>query len=276
MKRTLSIVSLAVAAAAFSCNALAQKLDASKLTDADITSIVERMASSGALDKAMDASVKRFAQAQQAQAAQQRDNEAKRSSDMAKNARKVDASRDHIFGNPAAQYSYIVYTDLECPYCKEHSGKPEEASKTFDDKVNVVMRQLPLPMHGEVARKEAIAAECVAKQAGSNGFFSFINKVFAATALNGKGVPDGDAGLLVFAKESGMKDEGAYKVCLNDPKIAQLVQDDLKDGELAGVRGTPGNIIRDNKTGVSIAAHGYSQGGAKAIAQSIKSAFDLK
>lgn len=226
--------------------------DASSLAD----QIVQKLETSGALDRMLDKAVDRRIQRDQAERAKAQQEQARKASLLARNARPVSDSRDHIYGNPKAEISVIVYSDLECPFCKRFNGTPEAAIKQFGNKVNMVWRHYPLPMHGEIARKEAVAAECVAKQAGDTAFFAFINQVFEKSALNGKGVPNGDEGILALAKSVGAKDEKAFDACMRDPKMARLVDEDFEDGGKSGVRGTPGNIVRNNKTGASAGVPG--------------------
>jgi protein-disulfide isomerase len=244
----------------------------SKLTDSDLNAMIDQLTKSGKLDTAINAGINRFVAAQKTEAAKAQETEKTKRGELAKNARKVNPARDHIYGNAKADWSYIVYSDLECPYCKMHSGMPEGAARLVGlDKVNVVFRHLPLPMHGDNAKKEAVAAECVAKQAGNDGFFKFVNDVLKTSQLNGQGLKDGDAGLAKLAVSAGAKDESAFVSCMQDPKSTENVKEDLEDGTKAGVSGTPGNIIRNNKTGLSVAAHGFDQGGESSIAAHIKS-----
>lgn len=250
---------------------LAKASAAGRYSEGELNSIIEQLTKSGKLDSAIDAGVKRFVANQQMAAAKAQDAEQAKRADQAKNARKVNPARDHIYGSPKAEWSFIVYSDLECPYCKAHGGMPEGAAKIVGlDKINVVFRHLPLPMHGDTAKKEAVAAECVAKQAGNDGFFKFVNDVLKTSQLNGQGLKDGDAGLAKLAASSGAQDEAAFASCMQDPKSSDNVKEDLADGSNAGVAGTPGNIIRNNKTGLSVAAHGYNSAGEASIAAHIK------
>lgn len=218
--------------------------------------IVKRLETSGALDRMLDKALDRRIQRDQADRSKAQQEQARKVAELSRNARPVSATRDHIYGNPKAAISVIVYSDLECPFCKRFNGVPEAAIKQFGDQVNMVWRHFPLPMHGEVARKEGVAAECVAKQAGDEGFFKFVNQVFEKTALNGRGVPNGDEGLLAIAKEAGAKDEKAFDACMRDPKVASRVDEDLADGAKSGVQGTPGTMVRHNKNGRSTGVPG--------------------
>ena len=242
------------------------------MSDADIDALIERLEKTGKLDSAIDAAIEKFVASKQAQQQRQQDEQTKQQTLLAKQARKVSPTRDHIYGNPKAEWSLIVYSDLECPYCKEHSGIPEETVKSIGvDKINVVFRHLPLPFHGEAAKKEAVASECVAKQAGNEGFFKFVNKILKTSQLNGQGLKGGDTELAEIAKDAGAHNTSAFAACTQDTKIQDIVKVDIADATAAGVRGTPGNIIRNNKTGASFTAHGYDRGGVGSFELRIKS-----
>jgi len=219
--------------------------------DEQADKILKQLEASGALDSAVDRAIERRIKREVEQKQKAEQDERARQNDLTKNARKVDPARDHLWGDKNARISVILYSDMECPFCKRFAGVPESAAAKFGGKVNVVWRHFPLQFHNPNALKEAHASECVAKQAGNNGFFSFANAVLNASNGNGKGLPDGDAGVLALAKQAGVKDISAFKTCLTAAQTAQAVEEDIKDGAAAGITGTPGVILRDNVSGHS-------------------------
>lgn len=213
--------------------------------------LIKQLETSGALDGAVDRAIERRVQREAEKRQKAAEDERRQWNELTKNARKVDPARDHLFGDKKARISVIVYSDMECPYCKRFAGVPESAVAKFDHQVNVVWRHLPLKMHGVNARLEANAAECAARQAGNEGFFSFVNEVLKQTRANGHGLVDGYQGVFSLAKQSGATDEQSFKACLEEPQTKAAVDDDMKDGLAAGIEGTPGVILRDNVTGQS-------------------------
>ena len=222
--------------------------DAPAAANAD-QELIRRLEASGvfdqAVDRAIDRRIRRDAEQRQKAAAEQ---QAKRAA-LAGNARAPDPQRDHIYGAAKAPYSVIVYSDLECPFCKRFAGVAEKAAAAVGDEVNVVWRHYPLDFHGKVAVQEAVAAECVSRQAGDKGFFKFVDAVLAATQTNGKGLPGGEAALTALAKEAGAGNEKVLKACVADASVPTRVSDDMQDGIKAGIEGTPGLILRDNLSG---------------------------
>ena len=84
-----------------------------------VDAIIRKMESSETLDAAVERAIDRYVQRkEQARQTEETKRQAKLN-DLAKHARAVDASRDHIRGKPTAEVSLIEYTDFECPYCKQ-------------------------------------------------------------------------------------------------------------------------------------------------------------
>lgn len=236
----------------------------------EIESLIKRMEDSGALDAAIDRGIQRHIQRQKDTQKKQQEEQQRRQAEAAKNARTVDVKRDRVFGNLQAEVSVIVYNDLECPFCKRFAGTPEQAIAQFNGKANVVFRHYPLDFHGETAKRGAYYAECVGRQAGSKAFFAFANDWFKLTNSNGKGLERGDAQIVEIARAAGVKDLTALDACVRDPAVAQLVRDDIVDGTRSGITGTPGVIVRNNKTGLSVSIIGAVP--AETLAQGIQKA----
>ena len=238
----------------------------------DIERLIKRMEESGALDAAIDRGIERHIRRQVEARQKEQEEQKKRQAMAAKGARAVDSARDHIYGNAQAEVSVIVYNDLECPYCKRFAGTPEQAIAKYGGKANVVFRHYPLDFHGEIAKRGAYYAECVGRQAGSKGFFAFANDWFRFTNSNGKGLERGDAQIVEIALAAGAKDLAALNACARDPAVAQLVQNDIVDATRSGITGTPGVIVRNNRTGVALSITGAvpAQALEQAIDQTLK------
>lgn len=122
-----------------------------------------------------------------------------------------------------------------------------------DGKVDLVYRHFPLDFHNPGAEKEAEASECVAELGGNATFWKFADAVYTRTHSNGKGFPLEN--LAPLAVELGLNQE-AFRQCLDSGRMAARVRRDLDSGTKAGVQGTPGNILRNNRTGEVIAMQG--------------------
>ena len=94
--------------------------------------------------------------------------------------------------------------------------------------VKLVFKNFPLAMHKSA--KKAAAASLAAKEQGK--FWEFHDQLFA----NYRGLSD--AKIEEIAKELGL-DMEKFNKAIDDPAIQQVIARDMKDGQLAGVRGTP-------------------------------------
>jgi len=155
------------------------------------------------------------------------------------------SSSDHIRGNIDAKVKLIDYSDLECPFCKAH----HVTLKAIFDKYNAdgfawVYRHFPIPALHKQAIPEAVASECVAKLAGEDGFWAFINTVYTETKSN-----DGlDLSLIPdYAKESGVTDLAAFKSCYENEDTLSVVNADATDAENAKGNGTPYGVLTSER-----------------------------
>ena len=151
------------------------------------------------------------------------------------------SDNDHIRGNKNANISLIVYSDLECPFCKSFHPTVNEILKDYGDKVKVAYRHYPLSFHAN-AQKEAEASECVAELGGNDAFWNFVDKLFERTTSNGTGFALDKLGPL--AAEVGVN-QSQFQSCLDSGKYTQKVQDHFAEGQTAGVSGTPTSFILD-------------------------------
>lgn len=146
---------------------------------------------------------------------------------------------DHIRGNANAKVVLIEYSDYECPFCKRFHPTMQQVMQAYGDKIAWVYRHFPLSFH-QNAQKEAEAAECVYEQGGNDAFWKFTDKIYDKTTANGTGFALDQLGPL--AKEVGVNQQ-KFQSCLDSGKYTAKVNQDLAEGQAAGVTGTPGTII---------------------------------
>lgn len=146
---------------------------------------------------------------------------------------------DHVRGSRDAQVYLIEYSDLQCPYCAQFHSTAQQAVDDYDGKVAWVYRHFPLETLHPNAREAANAAECVANTAGEDGFWSFVDYVFAnqSTALTN---------LSQAAKDAGVS-SASFDSCLTAKTYDSKIDDEVAGGTSAGVTGTPGNFIVNDK-----------------------------
>ncbi len=152
--------------------------------------------------------------------------------------RPVDKKRDHIMGDKNAEISVIEFSDYQCPFCKRHHQTMKDLVEYYEGKVNWVYRHFPLGSHSE-AQISAEGSECAWELGGDDAFWEFTDLIFE------KGT-DRES-LISHAKELGLN-ESKFTVCLDSEKYASYIEDVVSAASEVGVRGTPANIVLNNKT----------------------------
>jgi protein-disulfide isomerase len=234
--KTIGLTSLLM----FSASTIAAE---DKAIEAAVQKEIKRMLASGEFDDAIQNGIQNYL------VKAQRDEEERKAQAaiaQAKKVRPIDPKRDHIEGNPDAIVSLIEYSDFECPFCKRHHANVQKLIEQNKGKVNWVYRHFPLDFHNPGAASQAEGTECAAKLGGNDAFWKFTHAIYDRTTSGGKGFPISK--LAPLAAEIGL-DKAKFEECLNSGEMKQRVQDDIENGLEAGVRGTPGGIMINNKTG---------------------------
>jgi protein-disulfide isomerase len=138
-------------------------------------------------------------------------------------------------GRSDAPVTIVEFTDYQCPFCQRyHVTVFDQIVKNWVDtgKARYVSRDFPLPMH-ENAASAALAARCAGEQ---DKFWEMRH------------------GLIVNANQLGADrytalaadlklDAPRFAQCLAEKRYNPQIQQDMMDGEAAGVSGTPAFII---------------------------------
>jgi protein-disulfide isomerase len=135
-------------------------------------------------------------------------------------------------GPEGAPITIVEFSDFECPFCVRAEPTVKQVLATYGDKVRLVFRDFPLPMHPR-APKAAEAAHC----AGDQGkYWEMHEKLFASG--NKLEVAD----LKKYGGEIGL-DAPKFEKCLDSGEKAKVVEAHKKAGEDVGVTGTPAFFI---------------------------------
>lgn len=147
-------------------------------------------------------------------------------------------SDDHIKGNRNAKVYLIEYSDFECPFCSRFHITAQQVVDEYGDDVAWVYRHFPLDQLHSKARPAAQASECVAEIGGEDAFWAFSDSILGdITQLND---------IAAVASSVGVSG-GAYDSCINSEKYADKVEEQYQGGLAAGITGTPGNFIINDK-----------------------------
>jgi protein-disulfide isomerase len=135
-------------------------------------------------------------------------------------------------GPANAPVTIVEFSDFQCPFCSRLIPSIQEVEKKYGDKVRLVFRQYPLPMHPN-AQKAAEASLCANDQ---GKFWQLHDAMFSNQ--NALGVDQ----LKAKAAELGLNAD-KFNKCLDSGEKVAIVQADQKDGQAAGVNGTPAIFI---------------------------------
>jgi len=215
--------------------------------------VIRELRESGALEREIDQGIERYVTRQREAAARREQQAEQAATAQAAKVRPVSKIRDHIRGNPDAPVSLIEYSDFECPFCKRFHPTAKQIVAMYEGKVNWVYRHFPLDFHNPAAQREAEAAECAAELGGNDAFWRYADLIYERTASNGKGVPEGT--LPAMAASIGL-DRAKFDACLKSGRTRARVGEDFEEGAAIGINGTPGNILRNNRTGVVATRYG--------------------
>jgi protein-disulfide isomerase len=145
---------------------------------------------------------------------------------------KVSVAGSATKGPAAAPIEFIEFSDFQCPYCLRAYPTINQVLSTYGDKIRFVYRHYPLPSHPN-ARPAAEASQCAAEQ---GQFWQYYEKLFAdQTKLS-------DDGLKQSAAALGM-DATRFNACFDSHKYKDRVETDIREGNDAGVSGTPAFFI---------------------------------
>jgi protein-disulfide isomerase len=150
-------------------------------------------------------------------------------------------SDDRILGDPNAPVKLVVFTDLECPFCKVFHATAQRVVDEYGKtgKVALVYRHFPLEQLHPKAPREAQAAECARELGGNEKFWAYIDKVFEVTPSN-NGLEDSQ--LPQIADDIGLN-SSQFSSCLNSGKHKDIVDAHYQDAVSTGGRGTPHSVV---------------------------------
>jgi protein-disulfide isomerase len=163
-------------------------------------------------------------------------------------------------GDAKAPLVMVEYTDFQCPFCQQfHNTAFAQIKANYIDtgKIRFVSRDFPLDFHDN-ARRAATAGRCAAEQ----GKYWEMRHVMIVNAEALKA-----DNLATYATTVKM-DVPKFKSCLESDKFKTQIDQDIAEGGVAGVQGTPsfviGRLENDKLEGVRmVGAMPYAQFDAK-------------
>lgn len=134
-------------------------------------------------------------------------------------------------GSQDAPVVLVEFADYECPYCQKVNPQLQQLKKEYGDKVALVYKDFPLPMHHS-SEKAAEAARCAGEQ---GKFWEYHDVLFYSRLL------DVDA-LKEHARVLKL-DSDKFDTCLDSGSQAAAVKQDLDEAKSLGLTGTPSFFV---------------------------------
>lgn len=156
-------------------------------------------------------------------------------------------------GPANAPVRIVVFTDFECPYCKESEATLKRIAAQYGNRVAFYFRNFPLPNH-LYAMPSAIASVCAAEQ----GRYLAYHDLLFAHSEELKNVDYAQ-----WAEMAGL-DRAKFEACRQSSEARKRVEADIREGVGAGVAGTPtffvnGRLVRDEATLRAVVAEEAAQ-----------------
>lgn len=144
---------------------------------------------------------------------------------------------DPTEGELSAPLTIVQFADFECPYSKEVFPTLRQVVGEHASKVRLIIRDFPLDEIHPNARVAAAAANCADEQ---DKYLQMHDKLY----LNSDKLTEAD--VLFYGQQIGLNMD-AYRACLGDPATMAEIDDDIRAGVSAGVRGTPTFFVNGQK-----------------------------
>lgn len=145
----------------------------------------------------------------------------------------VEIAKDEPSKGPAdAPVQIVEYSEYQCPFCSRVGPTLEQVVSTYGDRVRIVFRDFPLPMHPQAP----LAAEAALCAGALGDYWAYHDKLFANQQQLER------PALERYATELGL-DAEKFKACLDGGEYRDDVQADMARGKELGVTGTPAFFI---------------------------------
>lgn len=149
---------------------------------------------------------------------------------------RIGAGARHSIGPADAAVTIVEFTDYDCTYCRRYYQETfPQIMEKFGNQIRYVVRHFPLVSIHPKAVKAAEAAECAADDGRFWEFNDLLMQGVASLEVES---------LKQYAADLGVN-TAAFNQCLDEGAKASNVQQDIRDGYMLGVRGTPSFFVNE-------------------------------
>lgn len=148
-------------------------------------------------------------------------------------------------GSPDAPVTVTVFSDFECPACKGFAtGAEKQITEEYVNNglVRFEYKHFPLPQHNPSATQGALAAECAADQGQFWPMHAYLFQEAGKAGTSTFTLPR----LRSMSDALGLNTD-EFSKCVSESKYAQLVRENMREGQQMGVNATPTIYVNGQK-----------------------------
>jgi protein-disulfide isomerase len=149
----------------------------------------------------------------------------------------ISTAGDPVKGPAGARFTIVEFSDFQCPFCAEASASVRQVLDKFPKDVRVIFKQFPL---GEIHSQAQLAAEASLAAQAQTKFWEMHDKLYANYRRISRPL------ILKWAREIGL-DMKRFRSDLDGHRFAARVSAERREGERAGVEGTPTFFVNGRK-----------------------------
>jgi len=158
-----------------------------------------------------------------------------------------------MYGDSKARFTLQMYSDIECPYCKQMHPNMKKVVDYSKGVINWEFKHFPLSRHNPAAAVEAQAIECIAESHGNRTAWIALDRFMAVTQSNGQGLGQD---FPEFVRSFGLNGN-MISNCLASDSHKVKINGDYALGQKLGVASTPAIVLIDHKTNSHRLIPGY-------------------
>ena len=144
----------------------------------------------------------------------------------------IDVAGAPVKGPENARITVVEFSDFECPFCSAAVKQVDSIMAAYPKDVKLIYKQFPLTTHPH-AQMAAMASLAAKEQGKFWEMYDILFKNFRHLSSDN---------ILLYANQLGL-DMNKFKTTMASNKYQAVIDKDLKDGETAGVYGTPSFYI---------------------------------
>lgn len=142
---------------------------------------------------------------------------------------RAEAKNGKMHLHPEAPVTAVVYSDMQCPFCKKFHQVLDSLSMRYQNKLDIVYVHFPIESHS-FAYPAGRAAVCAGEQGRE---WQMISELFKRQGEFGS-QPWAQA-----AQAASVPDSGAFRQCMSRDEKVEALELGLASGKRIGITGTP-------------------------------------